>query len=100
MILPASPSKPFSYNMKGLPKRRTIVPEYQAEIDALYDAVDETTQADLRPPQTWTYINAKQFVSAVIERVLDRPLGEHDDLFQNSCDRYARHFTRTCVMSH
>lgn len=36
MILVASPHKPFSYTLKGAPKRRTILVEYEAEIGAVY----------------------------------------------------------------
>ena len=89
MILVTSPEKPFEYTAKNDTRRHAIVAMYEGEIDALYAAVNETTQADLKPPMSWSQASAKAFVRAVVERVLDRPLGDQDDLFQNSCDRYA-----------
>ena len=88
MIMVAHPDKPFEYTAKNDPRRHAITAMYEDEIDALYEAVNETTQADLTPPASWNYTSAKTFVRAVVERVMDRAIGDHDDLFQNSCDRY------------
>ena len=88
MIVVASPSKPFTYTAKNTPRRQALINEYEPEINALYDAVDESTQADLAPPATWSEENAKDFVHAVVSRVLDHPVTDNVDLFQSGCDRY------------
>ncbi len=88
MIIVASPKKPFSYTAKNTARRLALINEYDAEIDALYAAVDESTQADLSPPSTWDLPSATTFVREVVNRVLKDSVGDNDDLFQKGCDRY------------
>ena len=87
MIIVASPTKPFTYTPKNTPRRHFVIGEYKDEIDALYDAVEESTQADLVPPSAWTVDTATDFARAVVSRVMEREMGDLDDLFQNGCDR-------------
>ena len=87
MIVVASPDKPFEYTAKNDPRRLAMINLYEPEITAMYDAVDETTQADLVPPRHWTFDSAKDFVKAVVGRVLDHSIGDADDLFSSGCDR-------------
>lgn len=87
MILVASPHKPFTYTAKSTPRRQAIINEYEEEINALYDAVDETTQADLLPPRSWSPPDSKEFIRTVVRRVLDHAIGDSEDLFQRGCDR-------------
>ena len=47
MIIASTPSKPFMYTAKNTARRQAILSTYEAEINALYVAVDETTQSDL-----------------------------------------------------
>ena len=83
----ASPTKPFTYTAKNTPRRHFVIDEYKDEIDALYDAVEESTQADLVPPSVWTVDTTTDYVRAVVSRVVERELRDLDDLFQNGCDR-------------
>ena len=87
MIIVASPTKPFTYTAKNTPRRHFVIDEYKDEIDALYDAVEESTQVDLVPPSMWTVDTAIDYVRAVVSRVIERDIGDLDDLFQNGCDR-------------
>lgn len=87
MILVASPSKPFEYTAKNDPRRQYMINLYKAEIDALYDAFDESAQSDLTPPSVWNAETSLDFVRAVVHRVLERDIGDSDDLFQIGCDR-------------
>lgn len=68
-----------------------IINDYEGEINALYDTVEESTQA--APGVTvvgWDEIETRNFVRAVVKKVLvgRGNLGDEDDLFQFGCDRY------------
>ena len=45
MVLVSSPSKPFQYTAKMSARKAVIVAEYEPEINAAYEAAEETTQA-------------------------------------------------------
>lgn len=87
MILVAIPSKPFEYTAKFSARRQAIIATYDAEIQALYDSVEETTQTDLAPPESWTIKSAKDFVRQLVNKVLKSPAADDDDIFQRGCDR-------------
>ena len=87
MITVTSPDKPFEYTAKNEPRRQAMITLYEPEIDALYDAVDESAQSELTPPSTWDYASAKTFVRTVVTRVLEHHVGDQDDLFHSGCDR-------------
>ena len=91
MIMVASPSKPFTYNIKGYPKRTIILRDYHDDIEALYAQVEQTAQSDVSGPQTWDVENTRAFVRTVVQRVVQRSLSDDADLFRNGCDRYAHH---------
>ena len=87
MIIIASPSKPFAYTVKNTARRQAIINDYQPEIDALYDAVEETAQADIPPPLAWDIPHALRFVRVVVNRVLKSAVNDTDDIFLKGCDR-------------
>ena len=91
MIMVASPSKPFTYNIKGYPKRTIILRDYHDDIEALYAQVEQTAQSDVSGPQTWDVENTRAFVRTVVQRVVQRSLSDDADFFRNGCDRYAHH---------
>lgn len=86
MVIVADPSKPFTYTPKGAPKRAVITKDYESEIDAVYAAVEETTQI-VDPPEDWSPENSLAFVRIVVNNVLKRPAGDQDDIFEGGCDR-------------
>jgi hypothetical protein len=88
MILIASPSKPFVYTAKGTPRRQAILNDYKTEIEALYETVDETAQPQVPLPANWSNSNALEFIRATVSNVMNRDVGDEDDLFQHGCDRY------------
>ncbi len=53
MIIVTAPSKPFTYNVKGYPRRVSVLQEYSDEIGALYTVVEQTSRSDVSPPSTW-----------------------------------------------
>lgn len=88
MILVARPSKPFTFTTKKTVRRGAILREYEAEIDALYDAFEESTQSDIVPPSTWEAEDIFAYVSTVVTRVLKKGISDVDDIFEHGCDRY------------
>ena len=87
MIIVTSPSKPFTYTAKATPRRLAIISEYRDEIEALYATVEETAQAHLPPPRSWSLTDAIDFVRSVVHQVMTTRVSDVADLFQNGCDR-------------
>lgn len=87
MIIVISPSKPFTYGIKGLPRRVPALNDYRDEIDAVYAAVAESAQSDIPGPTTWNTANVQAFLRVVVERVLRKPIADEADFFRNGCDR-------------
>ena len=87
MIIVSSPTKPFTYTAKYTPRRQAIINDYEQEIDALYEAVEESAQADLRLPEVWDLPSVTPFVRAVVMKVLRRDMEDTDDIFLKGCDR-------------
>ena len=88
MILVSSPKKPFSLTAKLTVRRQAVIAEYEPEIDALYDAVDETAQAVKYFPKEWTEQSSLEFTRNLVGSVLKVPVKDDDDIFQHSCDRF------------
>ena len=80
MVMVALPSKPFTYTAKSTPRRSAIIDNYADEIEALYAAADDASEDDLAPPSSWAYDAAKEFVRAVITRVLEHSVNDDDDI--------------------
>ncbi|EKM51198.1 uncharacterized protein PHACADRAFT_103930 [Phanerochaete carnosa HHB-10118-sp] len=98
MIIVSSPAKPFTYTAKGTPRRPAIINEYQPEIEALYATVDETTQAHLLPPRSWTLPHAIEFVRSTVQEVMTRYVLDTDDLFQKGCDSLQATWIRNSIL--
>lgn len=87
MIIVTDPAKPFEFTPKGTPRRQISLNAYTKEIDAVYQAVKESSQADTDPPINWSRDNVNQFLHTIINKVLEGPISDNDDLFQFGCDR-------------
>ncbi|EKM52740.1 uncharacterized protein PHACADRAFT_198789 [Phanerochaete carnosa HHB-10118-sp] len=98
MIIVSSPSKPFTYTTKGTPRRPAIITEYQPEIEALYATVNETTQAHLPPPRSWSLPHAIEFVRCVVQEVMTRHILDTDDIFQKGCDSLQATWIRNSIL--
>lgn len=88
MILVAKPSKPFEYTAKNTARRQTVLKNYVDEVEAVYDAVERTTQTSIPLPKEWDIVSATSFVRAVVGSVLVHQVKDDDDIFQHGCDRY------------
>ena len=89
MIIVTSPSKPFQYTGKGSIRRQACIAEYEAEINAAYDAVAQSTQTHIQAPATWDMWNTKDFVRSVVTHVMrdsDGKLKDETELFQAGLD--------------
>lgn len=99
MILVTSPTKPFIFTAKGTPRRQYMIKEYDSEIEALYAAAAETTQADeVSPPKSWELPDVLDFVRLVVVRVTKAIFADSDDLFQRGCDRFVPRYLALVVV--
>ena len=87
MIIVSKPSKPFQYTAKSTPRRQTIINEYEEEINALYDAIADSSQSEISAPRQWDLINTLDFVRSVVGKVLPQNVDDTADIFQSGCDR-------------
>lgn len=85
MIIIAHPSRPFTYNHKGAPKRGAILTEYADDIEAVYTEVEKGIS--IAPPAEWTPATTLEFVRDTVNGILRQPAGDSDDLFEGGCDR-------------
>ncbi|KAH9895845.1 acetyl-CoA synthetase-like protein [Cubamyces lactineus] len=98
MIMVATPSKPFQFNVKGLPRRNIILGEYHDEIEALYQEVENSAQGDLQPPETWDRESTLAFIRAVVEHTLRRQVADDADIFRNGGDSLQATWIRNTVL--
>lgn len=89
MILVSSPSKPFALTTKMTARRPEVISDYEPEIEALYNAVKETTKATTALPSSWNSESTLSFIRSVVGNVMKKNFTDDDDLFQNGCDRFA-----------
>lgn len=64
--------------------------EYEQEINAAYDAVQESSQADISAPAQWTFPHTRDFVSMVVKKTMSAEgptVGDDTDLFGLGLDR-------------
>ena len=87
MILVSSPRNPFALTAKFTVRRQAVIADYEQEIDALYDAVNETSQAVEHFPGEWTEKGSLEFSRNLVGNVLKDPVKDDDDIFQHRCDR-------------
>ncbi|KAH7912513.1 hypothetical protein BJ138DRAFT_785417 [Hygrophoropsis aurantiaca] len=98
MIIVTSPSKPFEYTPKGTPQRNACLAAYEEEIEALYDAVKESSQPELIPPTQWTADSTLHYIRNVVEKVVLAPLTDDTDLFQVGCDSLQATWIRNTIL--
>jgi hypothetical protein len=87
MIIVASPSKPFVYTAKMSARRQAILRDYENEIDALYDAVERTSQVDIPSPSEWTPPQSLEYMRHIVHKVMTQKVADNVDIFQHGCDR-------------
>ncbi|KAK0193507.1 NRPS-like enzyme [Armillaria mellea] len=81
MILVATPSKPFEFTAKGTVRRKAVLKAYDQEIEDLYKAVDDASHTDVVIPQLWSLKNIMTMIRGIVTVVLEREIGDSDDIF-------------------
>jgi hypothetical protein len=81
MIILVDPKKPFELTAKKTLRRATIMKEYEAEIDAAYEAFEER----VLPPRTSGPLVSQedilQFVRFTVHNAITTKIGDNDDIF-------------------
>ncbi|KAM5540085.1 hypothetical protein V8D89_006225 [Ganoderma adspersum] len=98
MILIASPSKPFQFNAKASPRRAVMLQQYSEEIEAIYRAVESSAQSDFTPPAAWDATTTLDFVRAVVNGTLSRPVADDADIFRNGGDSLQATWIRNTIL--
>ena len=91
MILVSKKEKPFAYSTKGTPRRKVIITDYQAEIEELYQTVEDVAIIGFDSPATWSPEASRAYIRGVVLGVMMTTLGDDDDLFLYGCDRFDRY---------
>ncbi|KAI0784440.1 male sterility protein-domain-containing protein, partial [Abortiporus biennis] len=97
MIIVSTPNKPFTHTAKRTVRRPAVIKEYDPEIEALYQRVENMANMGINGEaqsgsdsegivQEWNFDNTIAFVRKVIVNVLERSVKDEDDLFQHGCD--------------
>lgn len=66
--------------------------EYKEEIDALYSAVEASTQVNTPHPRQWRNYEATEFVRNCIVEIMGHKVPDDADIFQHGCDRSVSSF--------
>ncbi|KAH7912698.1 hypothetical protein BJ138DRAFT_1083028 [Hygrophoropsis aurantiaca] len=98
MIIVSKPSKPFTYTAKNTPRRQAIIADYEDEINALYNAVEESTQSGITPPLHWDQQSTCAFVRKAVSSVMGRTISDDDDIFQQGCDSLQATWIRNSIL--
>lgn len=98
MIVVSSPSKPFELTSKGTPRRHIIIKNYEPEIQALYDAVKDSSQTDIPAPPEWDRRSVQNFTREVVQKVMDMDLPDDADFFQQGCDSLQATYIRNSII--
>ncbi|KAF8585451.1 acetyl-CoA synthetase-like protein [Ramaria rubella] len=105
-IILASVTKPFSYTPKLTVRRGFTLKDYEPEIEAMYQAVQESSQTEIpAPPKTdekggWTLEESLHFVHEAVRDVIKGAAGlkEDDDIFGYGCDSLQATYIRNTIL--
>ncbi|TFY80855.1 hypothetical protein EWM64_g3157 [Hericium alpestre] len=98
MIIVASPSKPFQYTAKMTARRQAIIKDYDQEINAVYIAVDQSSQSDILVPAEWTPVPTLNFVQQTVGKVMKQTVADDADLFLYGCDSLQSTWIRNSIL--
>ena len=87
MVITSNPSKPFVFTPKGAVRRRAVLELYKKEIESLYEALQRGFQHEVEPLVSWTVSSCQSFIRTIVNGVLKRGVGDHDNIFEMGCDR-------------
>jgi hypothetical protein len=93
MIITVNPKRPLEFTAKGTPRRNVCLKAYEKEIDAVYEAVKDSSQTNISVPESWTAENAMAFVDIAVKSVMRYPIAVDQDIFLQGCDRLVPSFS-------
>ncbi|KAJ7449030.1 hypothetical protein B0H11DRAFT_2079260 [Mycena galericulata] len=91
-------SRLFTYTAKMTVRRQAVIADYEDEILALYETVEETTSRNIPPLVDWDVASILDFVRNAIHNVTGKDLGDDEDIFQHGCDSLQATWIRNCVL--
>ncbi|KZP33045.1 acetyl-CoA synthetase-like protein [Athelia psychrophila] len=100
MILMASDDKPMPRAAKGTVTKKPTLKLYQSEIDALYKAVDASSQpaTDVAPPKTWREADVQVWLGAQAADISSgAQVHAEVDLFEQGFDSLSATFLRNRI---
>ncbi|XP_006463297.1 hypothetical protein AGABI2DRAFT_120116 [Agaricus bisporus var. bisporus H97] len=98
MIITTNSNKPLEFTPKGTPRRQVCLKIYEKEIEAIYEAVKDSSQTDIPVPEVWTVENAMEFVDRTIKRVMKYPIAADQDIFLQGCDSLQTTWIRNSLL--
>ncbi|KAK0480363.1 NRPS-like enzyme [Armillaria novae-zelandiae] len=99
MIIVANPSKPFEFTAKRTVRRKAVLKAYNQEIEDLYRAVDDASHAGVVIPQLWSLRNIITMIRNIVTAVLERKIGDSDDIFAAGGDSLTSMSIRNSVLN-
>lgn len=72
---------------KGTVKRQPNIDAYAKEIKAAYTALHDSARQDVVPPDAWDVESVMNYVRQLIKTVVENPVQDHEDIFQQGADR-------------
>ncbi|GBE77884.1 acetyl-CoA synthetase-like protein [Sparassis crispa] len=98
MIIVTKPSKPFQFTAKGTIRRQECINAYADEIEAVYQAVQDSSEVEVPIPVSWSSATTLEFIRGLVERVTEMKLADDDDLFQQGCDSLQATWIRNTII--
>src|SRR5260370_9859409 len=99
MLIVARPDKPFTFTSKGSIRRSAAVVDYQEEIEATYQAMEYTLEADLETPSDWTPEGTLYFIRELVSTIMQTEISDDADIFQNGPDSLQAIFIRHAIIN-
>lgn len=87
-VIPSSSQKPFPRTPKGTVQRKRAIELYEREIEDMYGAIDKAQGGENNiQPLAWTTEYLVSWVGDIVEELLERRIGNGEDVFNHGGDR-------------
>ncbi|KAF5366566.1 hypothetical protein D9758_008985 [Tetrapyrgos nigripes] len=97
LIVVTNPSKPVYFTAKGTTRRQFTLDAYEDEIEAAYQAFEESSQHGIRAPSIWDTVVILLFVREVVNNVLGFEVQDDVQLFRVGADSLAATYIRNTI---
>ncbi|KAJ6471946.1 hypothetical protein C8R45DRAFT_1013633 [Mycena sanguinolenta] len=99
MILVARLDKPFTYTAKMTARRKAVIADYEDEITAVYETIEDTATLNIPPLLSWDANSILEFVRNAVRSVVSTELGDDDDMFHHGCDSLQATWIRNALLA-